>query len=520
MADIDIIKESVQFEQLLRDNNSNTVLKEEYLIPDTHPDVQQILTVEATPMIINKEIIGDKIVLEGKVEYTVIYLAREDGLVVNSVNYNQNFTNNIDLNQGEYKVICEAQCNVEHIEAKIMNERKISIQGIITIDWELYKSNEFEFVKDIEGSDEVEVLKKTETINKISANEDVELIGKCIVRVGMDKPQINKILKCSLQLHKKEVKIADDKIYLGCYCKLNILYKGEDSKDIIPLEDDIYLSKEEEVKGVTSDMIPTVCYEISNNDLMLEEDDLGEVRIINDEFIVKANVKVFSKENIDTIKDAYSNKCLIGLKKDEHEVGILHGANSSESIVKYNIQLKEKDLKPEHIISANAAIILTDKQVMRDRVVIEGIIKAEVLYKTNDDEKYLSSVKAEIPFSAMIDIFGANEDMKSIVKGNLESIDASIEGNSIAIKATIILSGKVLYEMNKEFISDIVEEEGDMPEKKASITIYVVGVGDNFWDLAKKYNTTVAEMIKINKVEDSEHIEQGQKLIIPGRAIF
>jgi hypothetical protein len=106
MADIDIIKENVQFEQLLRDNNSNTVLKEEYLIPDTHPDVQEILTVEARPIIINKEIVGDKIVLEGKVEYTVIYLAREDGLVVNSVNYNQNLCN-IDLNQGEYKVICE-----------------------------------------------------------------------------------------------------------------------------------------------------------------------------------------------------------------------------------------------------------------------------------------------------------------------------------------------------------------------------------------------------------------------------
>jgi len=520
MADIDVRKENVQFEQLLRENNSSTILKEEYLIPDTHPDVQKVLTVEARPMIINKELIGDKIVLEGKIEYTVIYLAKEDGLVVDSVNYNQNFTNNIDLNQGEYKVICEAQCNVEHIEATIMNERKISIQGIITIDWELYKSNEFEFVKDIEGNDGVEVLKKTETINKISANEDVELMGKCMIRVGMDKPQINKILKCSLRLHKKEVKIAEDKIYLGCYCKLNILYKGEDSKDIIPLEDDIYLSKEEEVKGITSDMIPTICYEVANNDLMLEEDDLGEVRIINDEFVVKANVKIFSKENIDMIKDAYSNKCLIGLKKAEHEVGILHGANNSESIVKHNIQLKENDLKPEHIISANAAIILTDKQVMKDRVVVEGIIKADILYKTTDDEKYLSSVKAEIPFSAAIDIFGATENMKSIVKGNLESIDAAIEGNSIAIKATIILSGKILYEMNKEFISDIVEEEGDMPEKKASITIYVVGTGDTFWDLAKKYNTTVADLIKINKIEDTEHIEPGQKLIIPGRAIF
>ncbi|GEA33135.1 peptidase M23 [Clostridium beijerinckii] len=520
MADIDIVKENVQFEQLLRENNTNSVLKDEYLIPDTHPDVQEILTVEARPMVTNKEIIGDKVVIEGKVEYTVIYLAKEEGLAVNSVNYNQNFTNNIDLNQGENRVICEAECNIEHIEANIMNERKISIQGIVTVDWELYKSNEFEFVKDIEGNDQVEVLKKTETINKINATEDVELVGKSMIRVGMDKPQISKILKCSLLLHKKEIKITEDKVYLGCYCKLNILYKGEDSKEIIPLEDDIYLSKEEEINGITSDMIPTVSYEISNNDLMLEEDDLGEIRIINDELVVRANVKIFSKENIDTIKDAYSTNCLLSLKKDEHEVGILHGMNNSEAIVKYNIQLKDNDLRPEHIISANGAIILTDKQVVKDRVIVEGIIKASILYKTTDEEKYLSSVKAEIPFSAAIDIAGADENMKSIIKNNLENIEAAIEGNNIAIKATVILSGRVLYEMNKEFVSDVVEEEGDIPEKKASITIYVISKGDTFWNLAKKYNTTVDDLIKINKIEDPEHIEEGQKLIIPGRAIF
>lgn len=267
-------------------------------------------------------------------------------------------------------------------------------------------------------------------------------------------------------------------------------------------------------------MIPTVSYEISNNDLMLEEDDLGEIRIINDELVVRANVKIFSKENIDTIKDAYSTNCLLSLKKDEHEVGILHGMNNSEAIVKYNIQLKDNDLRPEHIISANGAIILTDKQVVKDRVIVEGIIKASILYKTTDEEKYLSSVKAEIPFSAAIDIAGADENMKSIIKSNLENIEAAIEGNNIAIKATVILSGRVLYEMNKEFVSDVVEEEGDIPEKKASITIYVIGKGDTFWNLAKKYNTTVDDLIKINKIEDPEHIEEGQKLIIPGRAIF
>ena len=54
MSKIDVIKENVQFQQLIRENGSTSILKDEYLIPDTHPDVQQILSVEARPVISNK----------------------------------------------------------------------------------------------------------------------------------------------------------------------------------------------------------------------------------------------------------------------------------------------------------------------------------------------------------------------------------------------------------------------------------------------------------------------------------
>ena len=110
--------------------------------------------------------------------------------------------------------------------------------------------------------------------------------------------------------------------------------------------------------------------------------------------------------------------------------------------------------------------------------------------------------------------------MKAIIRGAVESIDAAIEGNSIAIKTNISLSGKILYEINKEFICEVVEGEGEKPQKKASIIIYVVGEGDTLWGLAKKYNTTVANLAKINAFEESDDIKTGQKIIIPGRAQF
>ncbi|PRR83175.1 DUF3794 and LysM peptidoglycan-binding domain-containing protein [Clostridium vincentii] len=520
MSKIDVVKENLQFQQLLRENSSTAILKEEYLIPDTHPDVEVILSVEARPIITNKEIIGDKVILEGRVEYNVLYIPREDNMIVNSVNYSEKFTNSLDLDEGEHKVVCEVECKVEHIDATIMNERKIAIQGVINLNWELYKTTEFDFVKDIEATEGIEILKRIESINRLAANKEVEFIGKSMLRIGMDKPQVSKILKCSLGLRKKEVKVAEDKIYLGCYCKLNILYLGDESKDIISMEDDVYLSKEEEIPGIFADMIPSISYEIKNSDISIEEDDLGEARIINTEFLVRAIVKVFSDENIDIIKDAYSPKFPIELVKNNYEIGVMLGTQASENIVKDSIYLKEANIKPEKIITASGNTIVTEKNISNDRITIEGIIKVNVIYKTSDDNIGFGHVEGDIPFTITLDMPGAKEGMKAIVKCLLEGIDANIEANTIAIKATLSISSKVFYEITKEFISDVIESEGEGQKKKASIIIYVMGKEDTLWGLAKKYNTTVNDLLKINNIENLDNVVEGEKLIIPGRAIF
>ena len=41
MSQIDVIKESIQNEQLIRESSTDNVLKGEYLIKDSHPDVYQ-----------------------------------------------------------------------------------------------------------------------------------------------------------------------------------------------------------------------------------------------------------------------------------------------------------------------------------------------------------------------------------------------------------------------------------------------------------------------------------------------
>ena len=289
-----------------------------------------------------------------------------------------------------------------------------------------------------------------------------------------------------MNLHKKEVKLGDGKIYFGCYCKIEVLCKGKDENDIFVLQDDIYLSKEEEAIGVNSEMITSHQIDIINFDSIINADDLGENRIVNVEFMIKGNIKVISKDIIDVIKDAYSPTKSIELTKKNYEIGLVHGIVTSELIVKDNLYPKDENDKIACIISATGFPVITDKVIEDDKIKIEGIIKALVLYKTTDDDCKTDMCNGEIPFTSVIDLKGTKPDMVALCKVHLENLDATIEANTIGVRATLSVLVKVCYKVNKELIVDIIESDEEKECKKASVTIYVVNVGDTLWDLAKK----------------------------------
>lgn len=522
MSQIEVIKENVQYEQLLRESSNNNVLKGEYLIRDSHPDVQKILGVDAKATITNKEILADKVMVEGQINYSVLYLSEDESKVtrVNSVNLTEKFADYLELNNEEHKVLCDVECVMEHIQANIMNERKIAIDGIRTTKWQLYKVGEFEFVKDLDGKEDIQIQRKNEEINQSKGEKEIELMGKSMIKVTMDKPEVGEILKTSMNLHKKEVKLGDGKIYFGCYCKLEVLYQGKNTDDIVVLQDDVYLSKEEELVGINSDMMSSHQIEIVNGDCIVTPDDLGESRVVSVEFLAKGVVRVLSKEVVEVVEDAYSPTTCMELVKNNHEIGLIHGMLASELILKDNLYLDDESEKVGTILLDYGCPMIIDKIVEDDKVKVDGIIKVSVLYRTADEEPKFNMCNGEIPFTSTVDLKGTKASMSAICKVHLETLDATIEANTIAIRATVSLWTKVSHKVNKEWIVDVVESTEENVVKKPSVTIYVVNKGDTLWNLAKKYKITMDDLMKINEMEGSDSLVAGQKLIIPGTCVF
>lgn len=522
MSQIDVIKENIQYEQLLRESSTNNVLKGEYLIKDSHPDAHKILGVDAKATVTNKDILADKVMIEGQINYSVLYLSEDESGVerVDSINLSEKFADYLELNNEEHKILCDVECVIEHIQANIINERKISIDGIRSSKWYIYKVQDLEFIKDIEGNGDVQIQRKHEELNQVKGQKEVELIGKSLIKVTMDKPEVDEVLKYSLMLHKKEVKLGENKLYFGCYCKVEVLYKGRDSEDLILLQDDVYLSKEEELVGVNTEMMASQNMDVVSSDCTVMPDDLGENRTISVEFVAKGDAKVMSKENVEVVKDAYSPSVAMDLVENKCELGVVHGIMTTDLILKDNLYVKDENQRIGNVVTVYGYPIITDKKAENDKVKVEGVIKVSALYKVADEEYKVDMCNGEIPFTSILDIKGTNPDMNVIAKVQLESIDGTVEANTIAIRATLSVSVKVLYNVNKNWIVDVVQNKEEKKEKKASVTIYVINKGDTLWELAKKFNTTVDELISINDIESAEHLNIGQRIIIPGRAIF
>jgi hypothetical protein len=518
MAAVELIKENIEYEQLLGENFSDTVVKGEYLIPDTHPDVVEILMVDVKPSITAKETMQDKVYIEGQIVYNVIYLAKEEeGMGVYNVTYSDKFSNYVDIPAAEHKMLCDGECYVEHMDSNLVNERKVGISGIIKIKSAVYKNYSFEVVKSMARDEDLQTLKYPAVIDKILGSTGADLVIKTQIRVPMDKPQIGKVLKCDVNLHKKEVKLMEGRAQITAFAHVNMLYRGNGERSLVSIEDDVYLSKDVELDGADASMNAFADFKVENIDYDIKEDDLGESRIVDVESIANVTLKVQYKEHVDMIEDAYSPKVVMDMVRKSYNLNVLQGTNHSETIVKDNLEL---DVKPSEIIMTDGEVMVTDKKLVENKVVVEGIVKFNILFAAEAAEVKLQAMSEELPFSCSVDVEGARIDMQSVIKAAIESIEASIEASTIAVKAVVAVDVRVNYSTEKDFLIDILMSEEEVPRKKASVTIYAVQPGDTLWKIAKRYFTTIDEIARINNIDNVNVINVNDKLIIPGRAVI
>ena len=64
-------------------------------------------------------------------------------------------------------------------------------------------------------------------------------------------------------------------------------------------------------------------------------------------------------------------------------------------------------------------------------------------------------------------------------------------------------------------IIDEIQMTEEKDNSNPSMIVYIVKQGDTIWEIAKKYKTTMQDIININNLDNGDEIFVGEKLFIP-----
>lgn len=171
------------------------------------------------------------------------------------------------------------------------------------------------------------------------------------------------------------------------------------------------------------------------------------------------------------------------------------------------------------VCNSMASVKIDDMQIIDNGINIEGVVETNIIYISDKDSSPINSIKQIVPFTHVVEVNGIKADSVYSIKPYMEQVNmVTLTGNELEQKVTINIDTMVFNRNSIKVITNLEEKEYDKDkiDKIASMVGYIVKDGEDMWDIAKRFYTSVDMLKKINTHVDNI-VKAGDKLLIVKR---
>ncbi len=174
------------------------------------------------------------------------------------------------------------------------------------------------------------------------------------------------------------------------------------------------------------------------------------------------------------------------------------------------------DQRVLQICHSTGAVKLDEVEARDDMLVLDGVLEVNILYLTDDDSRPVQSVTEPVPFHYEAEVPGIRQDSIWYLENGVEQLTAvMVGGETVEVKAVIVLDMLVLQPICQQVIkrAEIAPLDTKKLQQMPGIVGYLVQEGDSLWDIAKRFHTTVDNIMATNGLT-SDVIHPGDSLIL------
>lgn len=516
---LEVIREAIRVNQIIGQESTQTVVENDIIVPDVKPDIAYILILDGDVYVNSSEVVQDRILVNGTICYKILYVSDDAEQSIKSINTSSGFSYSMDVANAKPGMKCRVKCDIEHIGYEILNGRKVNIKAIVKMAGRVTSELEQGIAYDLSGLDDIQMLKKHYKVNSYLGESEANARVSEVLEIPDSRPAIREILRNDVKISDKDYKITDNKIIARCQLNVSTLYIGDDETGSIQfMKHEIPFSQTVDLPGITEDAGCELEYRITDSSFEAEEDSDGELRALKCEIGLCILADGFEQREVEAIEDAYSPNARVEIEKEPFNAEEFVSENKSQIAVKDIITVGGANPEISEVFNVLCKPVLSQYSIEDDKIMIEGLVNSKVLYLANNAEQPVFCREQETPINQAVDIKGIKPGMDCEIDLDIQHCSYStIDTKEVEIKLSVLITIKVVKRKVISVIKRANEAKLDAAElaSQPSITIYFVQQGDTLWDIAKKYYTTIADIIKANDMDENDAVSLGQQVIIP-----
>ena len=504
------------------EDTSHNEISAEYNLPDYLPDINRLLKVSAKITEISKFLSGDTLEYDGKLKCTLLYATGDGNL--RSADFERDFSGNTGVSGTSGDCDIRFDADIETVSCRLQNPRKLTAKIKLVLQSAVYcnMTTTPNIVGKLTAEEERAlqyrthaaigvVLKKAEELST-PISEDLELDASL--------PSIDEIIDAELTPYITEFRTSDGKTAYKGEIATEILYRAvkeeteaeEGAMKFSSFSAKIPISGEIPTENIGEHPVIKANVQIGNLEFRPQQNAFGENRTAELDFDYSVYLEIFCNEETEITTDMYSTEYESTCEEEPLSYETALCAKSFNFSADGSAEREDSDFDRIVMTTATANIEKTEKQ--GNKLLFSGTANVCAIL-TNGEGIYLSR-NFTLPFRAETEAPRTTCAFAAEAEAFVLSAMARLDGEHIQTNLEVLISYTVLEQHTEPRVRQIsvYKDRPARGEKSPSLTLCYPSYEDTLWDVAKKYSTTVPELMSANGIS-AENIPN--VLVIPRR---
>ena len=504
--DINATKETLKVNKIICEKKEMLTVQGDMIVPDSKPDILNTINTSGNICIYKKEVLDGKIRIDGNILTYIMYLADGEKDNIRGLNTGLDFSETINIPEVQTSMEANLTATIKTLECKIINGRKIAIKVTLEINIKIYQKEDINIIINM-NDENIQVLNKKIKINSLLGEGSTKTYIKENIDIS-NNDNLAEILKAQICLVDKDIKTSYNKIIAKSELEIKLVYLTEDGK-ICTTQTRLSAVGFIDMPNIKEENICETSYTIKN--IIIKPNSVEEHSVYI-EVEIEIECLAYEEKEINLIQDMYCPFEKINFEKK------MVNTITNKQTKKDTYNIKEKVNIPElengNIVDVEINPIINKERKLNGKITFEGELELSFMF-ADDSSLGINTKKVNIPFEKSIDGVDCKENTK--VDTIVEVSTQEFENQSGTVNSNIDLNFEADTYKNTEIpvIDNITTEEQQDDLEDYSVIIYVVKSGDTLWKIAKRFGSTVDDIVRVNGMEKPDKINVGEKIYIP-----